>query len=87
MNKIFVIAILSLCTGCSTVRPLAEYQHISHATQHAGRNKTNLGYNIVSAGIRWAPTEGVTVDLLEGYNFQKMHGRDEVFTGRVTVTF
>lgn len=76
-----------LATGCANLAPLAEYQHLSHVTQHFGHNRTNYGYDLVSAGVRWRPAPGVTVDLLEGYALQGMHGRDEVFSGRVTVEF
>lgn len=83
-----LIAVVAVsCSGCSTVRPLAEYQHVSHATQHFGSDRTNYGYDMGSVGIRWRPLEGVTVDLLEGYAVQEIHGRHEVFTGRMTVEF
>lgn len=91
LNAIVVAVVLALLffllAGCSTVRPLAEFQHISHATQHFGSNPTNYGWDVASGGIRWRPVEGVTVDLLEGYSFEEMNGRHEVFTGRVTVEF
>lgn len=82
-----IIALVLFLTGCANVRPLAEYQHQSHATQHFGSNRTNYGYDVVSAGIRWRPHEKVTVDLLEGYSMQEFQGRREVFTGRVQVEF
>lgn len=88
MSHLFLWSlVIYLLSGCSTVRPLAEYQHISHATQHFGSNPTNYGWDVASFGIRWRPAEGVTVDLLEGYSFEEMNGRHEVFTGRVTVEF
>jgi hypothetical protein len=82
-----VVFFLLLLAGCSTVNVLTEYQHISHASQHVGSNRTSYGYDMISIGVRWKPTQAVTIDLLEGYNFQRMHGRDEVFTGRMTVEF
>lgn len=81
------VAVIYLLVGCSTVRPLVEYQHQSHATQHFGENRTNYGYDVFSGGIRWRPVDGVTVDLLEGYSLQNFQGRREVFTGRVQVEF
>lgn len=81
------LAVMYLLTGCGSVRPLADYSHLSHTTQHYGDNQTNYGFDILSGGIRWRPTPGVTIDLLEGYSKQEMHGRHEVFTGRVTVEF
>lgn len=86
-NKL--LAVLLMCivlyftTGCSHVRPLAEYQHISHASDGIG----GLGFDTVSVGIRWRPTENVTVDLLEGYTPNGLNNRHEVFTGRVQVEF
>jgi hypothetical protein len=71
----------------TAVRPLTEIQHISHTTQHFGSNRTNYGWNVASFGVRWRPTEGVVVDLLEGYSLEEMNGRHEVFTGRITVEF
>lgn len=82
---VFPVAVLA--TGCASLTPLAEYQHLSHATQHFGDQRTNYGYDLASVGVRWRPTDHVTVDLLEGYSLQRMHGRREVFTGRVTVEF
>lgn len=86
-----VVALMCLggfsTTGCGTVRPLGEIQHISHASQHFGANRTNYGWNITSFGVRWEPAEGVVVDLLEGYSLEEMNGRHEVFTGRITVEF
>lgn len=82
-----VAAVLPLAYGCANVRPLAEVQHTSHATQHFGSDRTNYGWNVISGGIRWRPHPGVTVDLLEGYSYEEMNGRHEVFTGRMTVEF
>lgn len=82
-----IFPVATLATACTQLRPLAEYQHLSHATQHFGDNRTNYGYDLASVGVRWRPTEAVTVDLLEGYSLQEMHGRREVFSGRVTVEF
>lgn len=73
--------------GCSTVRPLAEVQHISHASQHFGNNTTNYGWNLAGVGVRWRPAPGVVVDLLESYSLEEMNSHHEVFTGRVTVEF
>lgn len=78
------IALLALITGCSTVRPLVEVSHTSHVTQHFGNNKTNYGWNVYSLGVRWRPSESVTVDLLDGYSPDKLDGRHEVFNGRLT---
>lgn len=74
---------LYLLSGCSTVRPLAEYQHVSHASDGLG----GPGFDTLSLGIRWRPMEGVTVDLLEGYSPNKLNNRNEIFTGRVQVEF
>lgn len=77
-----------LLAGCSHVRPLAEAQHISHVIQHLGRSDSaNYGANLASVGVRIRPAQSVTIDLLEGYSFEEMHGTHEVFTGRITVEF
>ena len=77
------IAAAVMLSGCSTVRPLSEYQHVSHASDGLG----GPGFDTLSLGIRWRPMEGVQVDLLEGYSPNKLNDRNEVFTGRVTVEF
>lgn len=77
------IAVIWLLSGCSHVRPLAEYQHVSHASDGLG----GPGFDTLSLGIRWRPIEGVTVDLLEGYSPNKLDDRHEIFTGRVQVEF
>lgn len=75
--------VLYLLSGCSTIRPLAEYQHVSHASDGLG----GPGFDTLSLGIRWRPVKGVTVDLLEGYSPNKLNNRNEIFTGRVQVEF
>lgn len=80
---LIVIVGCALLFGCTTVRPLVEVSHTSHATQHFGSNRTNYGWNVYSVGVRWRPVRGVTVDLLEGYSPEKLDGRHEVFQGRV----
>jgi hypothetical protein len=84
-----------LVSGCETigqyqVRPLVEMEHVSHALQHVDKDVTNwncspnCGYNLYSIGARWRPFSGFTVDLLEGYTKDQLHGQKEVFTGRIT---
>lgn len=78
-----LLALMFLLCGCSTVRPLSEYQHVSHASDGLG----GPGFDTLSLGIRWRPVEGVQVDLLEGYSPNGLDGQQEIFTGRVTVEF
>lgn len=82
VGAIAIAAVLML-SGCSTVRPLSEYQHVSHASDGLG----GPGFDTLSLGIRWRPVEGVQVDLLEGYSPNGLDQRKEIFTGRVTVEF
>lgn len=86
MKTLLAVSTLFLAS-CSTMRPLAEFSHISHATQHFGPNATNYGWNVASMGIRIRPIDGVCIDILEGYSLEEMNGRHEVFTGRMTVEF
>lgn len=74
---------LYVLSGCANVRPLSEYQHVSHANDGLG----GPGFDTLSLGVRWRPYDGVTVDLLEGYSPNGLDGQQEVFTGRVTVEF
>lgn len=78
-----IIFVVVSCVGCSTVRPLSEYQHVSHASDGLG----GPGFDTLSLGIRWRPYDGVQVDLLEGYSPNGLDGQKEIFTGRVTVEF
>lgn len=88
--------VLIMLTGCAALRPAAvvtEFDHVSHATQHFGPSPTNYGYNAVSAGLRWRPVQGMTVDLLEGVVLEGQDGSEdchgglwgprEVFEGRI----
>lgn len=77
------VAVVYMLVGCSTVRPLSEYQHVSHASDGLG----GPGFDTLSLGIRWRPYDGVQVDLLEGYSPNGLDGQKEIFTGRVTVEF
>lgn len=87
MKRLLIIAALA-ASGCQTVHPLVEVAHVSHARQHVNKDISfcapKCGYNAYSAGIRWRPTSGLTVDLLEGYTKEQLHGQKEVFTGRIT---
>jgi hypothetical protein len=87
-DKIIVVAVALACaltlTACATVKPIIEYQHQSHISQHVGRDKQSEGINSLSAGIRWTPYPGATVDILDGYSIEAVHNRHELFTGRVT---
>jgi hypothetical protein len=75
--------IIASMIGCSSIKPLVEVSHTSHATQHFGSNKTNYGWNVYSVGVRVRPYKGVTVDVLEGYTPERLDGRHEVFTARL----
>lgn len=99
MKRLVAIAILAL-PGCTTfqpltdsIRPLVEVVHVSHALQHVKKPDANdwrcepkCGYNAYSLGVRIRPahTPGLSIDLLEGYTKNGLHGQKEVFTGRLT---
>lgn len=77
------VAIVLLFAGCAYVRPLSEYQHVSHASDGLG----GPGFDALSIGMRIRPMDGVTIDLLEGATVYKVDGMQEMFTGRITVEF
>lgn len=85
MKYAYLLAALTM-TGCTTVRPIFEYTHVSHAAQHVDKG-TNYGTDMMGVGVRIRPMPGVTVDLIESYALQPLHGQREVFTGRVNVEF
>jgi hypothetical protein len=84
-----IAAALLLSSSCATITPVAEYQHISHATQHFKSNPTNYGYDMIGVGVRWRPTPDVTIQALENYVFQAeaLNGIPETFTLRATFEF
>lgn len=89
-NGIAVVIVL-LMTGCANVRPLVEYQHASHATQHRKGVTTDdkRGLDTFSVGIVWRPYQSrLRVELLEGismYESKSSHKHEEVFHGRITL--
>jgi hypothetical protein len=87
-----LIFIGALCvSGCMSIQercnPLMEMSHTSHISQHFGANKTNYGWNVMSAGMVCRPENGLVVTLLDGYSPEELDGRHEVFQGRVTYEF
>lgn len=99
MKSLIAIAALSL-TGCclvpNTVSPVVE--HVSHASQHFGPNRTNDGYNQLALVARWRVYKGAFLEMSEGVNlgrkcangkaYDGLSGNErEVFTARVGYTF
>lgn len=94
MIKLTMIGATFVLSGCSclepnTVRLYAE--HVSHATQHMGSDKTEYGYNTVNIELHYQ-RGGAFLDLAEGLNlnaksnweeFGALAGPREVFTARV----
>jgi hypothetical protein len=79
-------AILSL-SACSWMRPIAEYGHISHATQHIDGSGNKFGCNYLGAGVR-IKGKRLQIDLLESYSFEQCQGPyNETFAGRVNWEF
>lgn len=88
---IAVIVAALLTTGCANVRPLVEYQHASHATQHRKgiADDDKRGLDTFSVGIVWRPHQSrLRIELLEGismYESKTSHRHEEVFHGRITL--
>lgn len=79
-------AILSL-SACSWMRPIVEYGHISHATQHIDGSGNKFGCNYLGAGVR-IKGERLQIDLLESYSFEQCQGPyNETFVGRINWEF
>lgn len=97
MKALIAVAALSL-TGCAlvpnTVSPFVE--HVSHASQHFGADKTHYGYEQIGVAARWN-VKHAFLEISEGFNPGKrnsagaacdaLYGGREVFTARVGYTF
>lgn len=83
-----ITAALALALGgCSTITPVVEVSHTSHALQHMDGTHGANGFDVASAGLRWRPIRGLTIDALEGYTPETLDRRHEVFNGRITYEF
>jgi hypothetical protein len=87
---VMTIAVAAV-SGCTNVRPLVEYQHASHATQHGKgiANDAKRSLDTFSVGIVWRPYKSrLRVELLEGitmYESGITNKHEEVFHGRITL--
>ncbi len=93
--KVFIIGTLLALSGCALTpeRINAEYQHVSHISQHFGPDKTNYGYNSLGIDAHWQ-YKRVGLDIDEGavleacqYNWcGSMGGKNrEIFNARIDV--
>lgn len=71
-----------MMAGCT---PIARYTHNSHALQHVDGSGEAKGFDMVGLGVKLQIAPNVTVEALESYSFQSLHGRHEVFTGSITL--
>ena len=101
-TRVTALACAAIITmpGCAALKPVGvpiEFEHISHATQHIGANRTNYGVNVASVGLHWKPAPRLNVVLMEGFALNKEYtyadgehscgalwGGREVFTARVS---
>lgn len=72
MKGLILIAAL-LASGCAalpnSISP--EFEHLSHATQHFGDNRTDYGSNIANLTAEWDVGKHFYVTLAEGVNLNK----------------
>lgn len=86
-----IIAVAAVSSGCANVRPLVEYQHASHATQHGKgiANDDKRSLDTFSVGVVWRPYKSrLRIELLEGltmYETGTHNNHEEVFHGRITL--
>ena len=71
-----------MMVGCT---PIARYTHNSHALQHVDGSGEAKGFDMVGLGVKVKPVPKVTLEAVESYSFQSLHGRHEVFTGSITL--
>lgn len=68
MKTLACLAALCLsgcCLAPQTIR--TELEHVSHATQHIGSDRTHMGAELVAVVARWRKG-GAYLDVSEGYN-------------------
>lgn len=101
MRYLILLAVLApMIAGAFDLRPTAvdaEFDHISHASQHFGVDQTNYGAEIAALVARWQLGPRVSVSLSEGFTFGPrwqsagdfgygaILGPREVFQGRIAV--
>jgi hypothetical protein len=99
--KTLIFLAAAAASGCAampnSVSP--EFEHISHATQHFGPDRTNYGANIANVTAEWDVGKHFYVTLAEGLDLDKTYsiygkpehgeimGPREEFTGRVGYKF
>lgn len=80
-------ALIMALSACSWMRPIVEYGHISHATQHIDGTGNDFGCNYVGAGVRIKGRK-FQIDLLESYSIEQCQGPyNETFVGRINWEF
>lgn len=85
-----------LLTGCTVMRTIEpsslpiEVTHVSHLTQHFGRDPTNYGYDAVSVGAKWrvsnlslTVSEGVVLEPRQTWTFSDTGQQVELHSGLV----
>lgn len=96
---LLLVALIVLDEGCAVVpnRITPEIEHMSHASQHIGPNRTEYGSEIASVVLHWDLPEHVTLELAEGVDldhrwpaqegYGEILGPREEFTARIGYSF
>lgn len=88
--RIIAMLLLTLAlTGCCLAPTSArvELAHVSHISQHVGCDKTNFGYDTVGVTAHWKITSRVYAEAGDGYTWEGLDRRHEVFSARVGYVF
>lgn len=83
--KAISLSLLLVLVGCSEITPIAKYTHTSHALQHIDKSPNNRGFDMIGLGAQVQIGTRVTAEAVESYSWNKLDGRNEVFTGSITV--
>lgn len=83
MRSILLIGVI-LLPGCALMPDSipVEVSHVSHLTQHFGKDPTNLGYNTLYAGLKWK-RGNFSIKVEEGYTPEHMDNMHEMFQGSI----
>lgn len=81
--KVTIALVVVLLGGCSSLHPIVQYGHTSHALQHMREHSTNVGFDTVGAGMRYRKGK-LDIDVTENYTPEGLDRQHEVFEARIT---
>lgn len=82
--KYMYVLILFCLSGCAVMPDSipVEVQHLSHVSQHFGRNPTNFGFEAVFIGAKW-DRGPVQFEIKDGYSKELYDNKHEIFEASI----